>query len=355
MIVDDSVVVRGLISRWIGLAPGFRVVSAAANGRAALAELDAAAPDIVLLDLDMPEIGGLEALPEILARRPSTSVIVVSTLTKRNAEVSLHCLALGAVDYLPKPGSQRELATCTEFRRDLLARVEAISTRHRGAPASATGGAPASSAPPSPPAQPDIIRLPAHRRGCVLIGASTGGPRALLELLRPLARTLERVPILVVQHMPAIFTAVFAEQIQREAGLSCGEARDGERVGPGRVYLAPGGRHMGLELMSGETMIRLDDGPPIHHCRPSVDVLFRDAARAYGAAAAGIVLTGMGTDGTDGARALVDVGATIIAQDEATSVVWGMPGSVARAGLARAVLPIGEIAPAIEAAFGGRR
>jgi two-component system chemotaxis response regulator CheB len=348
MVVDDSVVVRGLISRWIGQAAGFELVAVAQNGRAALDLVETAAPDIVLLDLDMPDLGGMATLPLLLARGPGVSVIVVSTLTQPNAVTSLQCLALGAVDYLPKPTTQHEAATSLDFRRELMARLEALSERHHRA------------AVPSPTQRKPIVmalappvRLPRPR--CLLIGASTGGPRAIIRVLRGLDRVYGRVPILVVQHMPPIFTTVFAEQIANETGIPAREGHDGEPLEAGRVYVAPGGRHMGLARTGGAITIRLDDGAPVQHCRPAVDILFRDAARLFGAGTLGLVLTGMGTDGTKGGRAVAEAGGTVIAQDEATSTVWGMPGSIATAGLARSVLPLDGIAPALEAALARSR
>jgi two-component system chemotaxis response regulator CheB len=351
MIIDDSLVVRGLVTRWIEEADGFEVAGAARNGRVALDMIEAAKPDIVLLDLDMPELDGLATLPQLIARWPSMSVIVVSTLTQRNAEISLRCLSLGAIDYLTKPCTQHEVATSHDFRRELLARLTAIST-HLLQPAEAR--------PPAPTAPPKLSpfiaraeavarRVPAAHGRCLVIGASTGGPRALTQLLKGVAHLAGRAPILIVQHMPPIFTTVFAEQLSRETGLVVREGVDGERVEPNRVYLAPGGRHMGLA--AGEAMIRLDDGPPVRHCRPAVDILFGDAARVFGTGSLGIVLTGMGMDGTDGARALVAAGGQVLAQDEATSTIWGMPGSIAKAGLARSVLALDALPAAIDAAL----
>jgi two-component system chemotaxis response regulator CheB len=354
MVVDDSVVVRGLVSRWIGQADGFELVAAAPNGRAALDLVDQAAPDIVLLDLDMPELDGMATLPQLLARRPGLSVVVVSTLTQRNAVISLRCLALGAVDYLPKPSSQHEAATSLDFRRELMARLEGLSGLHRRASVPLRP-APFASTGSSRPAELSALKRGAARPRCLLIGASTGGPRAVIRVLKGLGRVADRVPILVVQHMPPIFTAVFADQVASETGIPAGEASQDERLEAGRVYIAPGGRHMGLGLDGEAVVIRLDDGPPVRHCRPAVDILFRDAARLFGAGALGLVLTGMGADGTDGARALVEAGGTVIAQDEATSTVWGMPGSIAKAGLARSILPLDAIAPALEAALGRTR
>jgi two-component system, chemotaxis family, protein-glutamate methylesterase/glutaminase len=325
MVVDDSVVVRGLIARWIDEEDAFEVVTTAANGKAAVDALDRVEPDIVLLDLEMPEMDGITALPRLLSRRPGLKVIVVSTLTQRNAAISLRCLSLGALDYLGKPAGHRQVTTSPTFRNELLEKLRALA----GARAE--------------PARPFLrIATAAPRPGirpvrskpqCLLIGASTGGPRAVEEVLVGLGSALQRVPVLVVQHMPPMFTGVFADHLRVQVGVRACEPEDGEPLVAGTVYIAPGGRHMGLSLGLGDPVIRLDDGPPVNFCRPAVDVLFRDAAGIYGPAALAVVLTGMGSDGTEGARALTQAGAAVFAQDEATSTIWGMPGSIAKAGL----------------------
>jgi two-component system chemotaxis response regulator CheB len=347
LVADDSVVVRGLIARWLAES-GIEVVATVSNGLLAIAALDRVEPDIVLLDLDMPELDGMATLPRLLEKRPGLSVIVISTLTQRNAGISLKCLSLGAVDYLPKPGSNREVTTSLAFRQELVAKIQGLARpRRRGA-----WHAPAES---SAPARMPRPRLPVAPR-CLLIGASTGGPRAVGEVLGGLREALRSVPTLIVQHMPPIFTTVFAEHLQSQIGLPAREALDGEAPLPGRVYVAPGGRHMGLlRDKDHKVAIRLDDGPPVNFCRPAVDVLFRDAAATFGASALAVILTGMGSDGLNGAKALVESGAAVIAQDEATSTVWGMPGHVARNGLAEAVLPLDGIAPAVRALLGGSR
>ncbi|KAA2235815.1 chemotaxis response regulator protein-glutamate methylesterase [Salinarimonas soli] len=362
MIVDDSVVVRGLVSRWLTEDGGFEVVGTAANGRAAIDLIERAAPDLVLLDLEMPEVDGFTALPKLLERRPGVSVVVISTLTHRNADVSLKCLSLGATDYLAKPDSHRGVTTSTTFRAELLAKLHALGGARRrrfapAAPAVPSRGrldAPA----PAAPAAPALRTLPRPRAGLVapralLVGASTGGPRAVAQVLGGLGASLQRVPILVVQHMPPIFTAVFAEHLATHTGMIAREPEHGERLTAGRIYVAPGGRHMGLAKDGTAVSIRLDDSPPVNFCRPAVDVLFRDAAAVFGASALAVVLTGMGSDGTNGARALVETGATMIAQDEATSTVWGMPGSIAKAGLAHEILPLDGIAPALKTLLSG--
>ena len=368
LIADDSAVVRGLVARWIGEA-GFTVVGTASNGRIAVEMMMRHDPDVVLLDIDMPELDGTEALPRMLAASPTVQVVMMSTLTTRNADISLKCLALGAVDYLAKPESNRGVTTSDAFRAELVERVRlfgAASARRRGpVPAQIAPGAsmspslspaPASTAPR--PSAPIVLRPKARAvtPRVFLVGASTGGPRAVGEMLEKIgAATLRRVPILIVQHMPPIFTAVFAEHLATRTGLTAAEGKADERLEPGRIYVAPGGRHMGLTGGPGrEPVIRLDDGPLVNFCRPAVDVLFKDAAALFGPATLSVVLTGMGSDGTHGARALVEAGGACLAQDEATSTVWGMPGSVAKAGLAQAVLPLPEIGPALRALLTGQ-
>lgn len=350
MVVDDSVVIRGLVARWIGEAGEFEVVTTAANGRAAVEALDRVEPDIVLLDIEMPEMDGLTALPHLLRRRPGMKIVVISTLTQRNAEISLKCLSLGATDYLPKPDGHRQVTTSAEFRRDLMEKLRGLATARGRVPRQPLNVA---STPVTPPAPRPAPRLVSTRPRCLLIGASTGGPRAVEEVLVGLGSALQRVPTLIVQHMPPMFTGVFADHLRVQLGIRACEPKDGEPLVPGTVYIAPGGRHMGLSAGQGEPIIRLDDGPPVNFCRPAVDVLFRDAAPIFGASALAVILTGMGSDGTHGARALVQAGATVMAQDEATSTIWGMPGSVVKAGLAHDVLPLDSIGPALKATIGG--
>ncbi len=393
MIVDDAVVVRGLMSRWLNEHPRFNVVACARNGRVALEELERGIqPDIVILDLDMPEVDGLTALPLILRKCPTAAVLVASTLTRRNAEISLRCLSLGALDYLPKPETNREVTTSLSFRQELVLKLEALAIA-RGL-VSRPGDAPEPRAPgrtstpepaqqasqrrrawPEPSSRRDDLpaamptprptasgaaaearpRPPIAMRGlhnqvavrCLMIGASTGGPRAVADMLGAIGPLLADVPVVVVQHMPPIFTSVFAEHLRAHTGRPAREPLDGERLQPGTIFVAPGGRHFGMALSDGHVVARLDDGPPVNFCRPSVDVAFLDAAEIYGASALAVVLTGMGHDGLGGTRALYERGATIVVQDEATSTVWGMPGSIARAGLASAVLPLPEIGASV--------
>jgi two-component system chemotaxis response regulator CheB len=282
----------------------------------------------------MPVMNGVEALPLLLRRRPGIRVIVVSTLSQRNAEITLKCLSLGATDYLPKPAGHRQVTTSADFRRELFDKLRGLSFPRARSPRPLLTLAPTELRTSSPPR-------------CLLIGASTGGPRAIEEVLAGLGGALRKVPVLVVQHMPPTFTGVFAEHLSAQLGVRAREPQDGEELVDGMVYVAPGGRHMGLAGGASNPSIRLSDDPPVNFCRPAVDVLFRDAASIIGAGALAVVLTGMGSDGTRGARLLVESGATVLAQDEATSTVWGMPGSVARAGLAQSILPLGAIGPTI--------
>ncbi|HZB38135.1 MAG TPA: chemotaxis response regulator protein-glutamate methylesterase [Beijerinckiaceae bacterium] len=346
LVADDSVVVRGLIGRWLAES-GIDVVASVSNGRAAVEALDRVDPDIVLLDLDMPELDGLGALPRLLAKRPALTVVVVSTLTKRNAEISLKCLRLGAIDYLPKPETNREVTTSTSFRQELVAKVEALARPLRRTAGDGTF--------PRPVAFSSPLRLLPVVPRCLLIGASTGGPKAIGQVLAETGEALRAVPILIVQHMPPIFTAVFAEHLSAQLGLPAREAQHGEALLAGRIYVAPGGRHMGVANRGDIAAIRLDDSAPVNFCRPAVDVLFRDAAAVFGSSALALVLTGMGSDGLQGCRALSQAGAGVIVQDEVTSTVWGMPGHVARAGLAREVLPLDDIGTAVARLVGGGR
>ncbi|WP_430910828.1 protein-glutamate methylesterase/protein-glutamine glutaminase [Methylobacterium sp. sgz302541] len=361
LIADDSAVVRGLVARWIGDA-GFTVVGTAANGRLAIEMMARQDPDVVLLDIDMPELDGTQALPRILAISPGVQVVMMSTLTTRNADISLKCLALGAVDYIAKPESNRGVTTSDAFRNELVERVRTLGSARgaRRAPAPVSALAPR----PGTPAPAPVSRLsgattlrPKPRTvtppKVLLIGSSTGGPRAVGEVLEKIgAATLRRIPTLIVQHMPPVFTAVFAEHLGARTGIPAAEGKAEERLVPGRIYVAPGGRHM--KLAGGrEPVIRLDDGPPVNFCRPAVDVLFNDAAALYGPATLSVILTGMGSDGTNGVRSLGDAGGMVLVQDEATSTVWGMPGSAAKAGLAHAILPLGEIGAALRSLIGG--
>jgi len=358
MVVDDAVVVRGLVSRWLAEQPGLAVVASLRTGRQAVDQLERADPDVVVLDIDMPELDGISALPLLLEKKRDLVVIMASTLTRRNAEISLKALALGAADYVPKPDTNRGITTSTAFRRELIEKIVELGSRRRRRRGEAWGRPAALPRPGLRPvpagAQPIALRpfssIPPR---VLLVGASTGGPQALRNLIPQLASVCDRVPVLITQHMPPTFTTIMAEHLARASGRPAHEPHDGEPIRPGTIYLAPGGRHMQVERRGRLPVVALDDGPLVNFCRPAVDPLFASAAQVWGGAVLALVLTGMGADGARGAAAIAAAGGSVVAQDEASSVVWGMPGTVARAGLCSAVLPLDRIAPKLVDLFAG--
>jgi len=358
MAVDDAVVVRGLVSRWLAEQPGLAVVASLRTGRQAVDQLERADPDVVVLDIDMPELDGISALPLLLEKKRDLVVIMASTLTRRNAEISLKALALGAADYVPKPDTNRGITTSTAFRRELIEKIVELGGRRRRRRGEAWGRPAALPRPGLRPvpagAQPIALRpfssIPPR---VLLVGASTGGPQALRNLIPQLASVCDRVPVLITQHMPPTFTTIMAEHLARASGRPAHEPHDGEPIRPGTIYLAPGGRHMQVERRGRLPVVALDDGPLVNFCRPAVDPLFASAAQVWGGAVLALVLTGMGADGARGAATIAAAGGSVVAQDEASSVVWGMPGTVARAGLCSAVLPLDRIAPKLVDLFAG--
>lgn len=385
MIVDDSVFVRGILKTWLSEDSEFAVVATHANGRLAVNDVVAAQPDVVILDLEMPDMDGLQALPIILERKPNTMVVVASTLTRRGAEVSLRALTLGAADYLPKPDAGRGIAAADDFKRELLAKVRSLGQRARRRPGSArlTAPAPPAAAPSAPAASegsraapvrtsasapPPPVAAPLKRGetrmrsysmspvGILTIGSSTGGPQALTRLFGQIGAAVSGVPVVIAQHMPATFTAILAEHVSRAAGRPAAEGVDGEELVPGRIYIAPGGRHMVVERVKGKPgIIRLNDDPPVNFCRPAVDPLFNAVAQGFGSHTLALVLTGMGSDGARGAGVIADAGGSVIVQDEETSVVWGMPGATASAGNACEILPLDGIARKVNRMLTGAR
>jgi len=349
MVVDDSAVIRGLLQRIMATDPSIEVVASASNGQSAINMLRNHDIQIVVLDIEMPIMDGLSALPHLLEIDPELKVIVASTLTQRNAEISMKALELGATDYLPKPTSPREINADGAFHRELLSKIRSLASRPRLRPrrilAPASGPAAQPLARLTPAKRPIVLRKAAAVTPAVLaVGSSTGGPQALFTLLRSLPKTLT-VPVVITQHMPRLFTSILAQHITRNCGQRCAEGVDGEPLEAGRIFLAPGDRHMLIEPKNGRMVIRLTDDPPENFCRPSVDPMLRSLIAVFGAKVLGVILTGMGSDGLNGAKQLIAAGGNLIAQDEATSVVWGMPGAVANAGLCSAVLPLSDIAP----------
>lgn len=338
MVVDDSAVIRGLVTRALEADPEIQVVASASDGRMAISAVRGQPIDVAVVDIEMPNMDGLTAIPLLLEAAPRLQIIMASTLTRQNAEVSLRALRLGAKDYVPKPSNRSELTGPQLFQRELIAKIKALAGSKRSparAPAAATRPSVASASlalRPMPTEPPEVIA----------IGASTGGPQALLNVLAKLPPALLQ-PILITQHMPATFTTILAEHLQRAAGRPCREARDGEALSTSVVYIAPGDFHMVVEPRGRDRVLRLLQTPPENFCRPSVDPMLRSLASIYGRRLLTLMLTGMGQDGLKGAREVVQAGGYVAAQDEASSVVWGMPGAVATAGLCSAVIPLDEI------------
>ncbi|MCW5687639.1 MAG: chemotaxis response regulator protein-glutamate methylesterase [Pseudolabrys sp.] len=373
MIVDDAIVVRGLFARWIEAEPDLELVASLRNGREAVDAIDRIKPDVVVLDVDMPELDGISALPQLLTKRPGVTIIMASTLTRRNAEISLRALALGATDYITKPSSQNEINAAPDFHRDLIEKIRGLG-RRASKPAAPPPAMPAEPmthilAPPlvpqaAPAAKPvhyaahgpiTLRPMPHMAPRAILIGASTGGPQALNKLLTNIDNVIAQVPVLITQHMPPTFTAILSEHLSRLTRRPVQEAVHSEEITAGRIYMAPGGRHMSVTMKNGVPVIDIGNGAPINFCKPAVDPLFTSAAQVWGTRALAVVLTGMGHDGLAGAHDIVHAGGHVIAQDEASSVIWGMPGQVALAGLCSAVLPIDDIGPKLSRLVGGDR
>ncbi len=362
MIVDDAVVVRGLFARWVEAEPDLEVVASLRTGRDAVNQVERADPDVVVLDVDMPELDGIAALPLLLEKRRDLVIIMASTLTRRNAEISLRALSLGAADYIPKPVTNREVTGSPTFRRELIEKIRNLGLRARRfrpglLPLQGVEPPLAPRYKPRPGTDRPIMLRPmaATPPRVLVIGSSTGGPQALNAIVAQIGGVLDRAPVLITQHMPPTFTAIMAEHLARTANRPVREAQDGEEINVGTIYLAPGGRHMSVSGRDGMAVIAIDDGPLVNFCKPAVDRLFSTAAEVWGSKVLALVLTGMGSDGLRGAQTIVAAGGSVVAQDEASSVVWGMPGQVAHAGVCSAVLPLIEIAPRLVRLFAGER
>lgn len=368
MIVDDSVVIRGLIARWIEAEPDMVVAASLRTGLDAVNQLERINPDVAVLDIEMPELDGISALPKLLAKKRDLVVIMASTLTRRNAEISFKALSLGAADYIPKPESTREPAAADIFKHDLLQKIRQLGGKVRRrssaphvAPASPAERprepAAAASAAPSVASQAALVKRsfsPTAPRA-LLIGSSTGGPQALMALVAEIGPVIDRFPVLITQHMPPTFTTILAEHLARASRRPAHEGMDGETIKTGNIYLAPGGRHMRVVRQGAGAAIALDDGPPVNFCKPAVDPMFTSAIDVWQSGILAVVLTGMGSDGMRGGKEIVAAGGNVIAQDEASSVVWGMPGAAANAGICAAVLPLNQIGPKLVRLFAGDR
>jgi len=365
MIADDAVVVRGLFARWVDAESDMQVVATARTGREAIERVVHADPDVVVLDVDMPELDGLAALPLLLEKKRDLTIIMASTLTRRNAEISLKALSLGATDYIPKPQTTVAVDPTSSFRRELIEKVRVLANRRKRAAPDLAVGKPSEQcalpkigkAPPLVPQQPlqKLREFPAVVPRVLVVGASTGGPQAVTGLMKELRGVMDDFPVLITQHMPPTFTTILAEHIARVSGTPTREAVDGHEINSGNIYLAPGGKHLTVARRDGIAVTQVTDDPPVNFCKPAVDPMFASAASLWGQWVLGLVLTGMGADGLQGAKSIIANGGAVIAQDEATSVVWGMPGQVAQAGLASAILPLDQIAGTITKLFAGEK
>jgi len=396
MIADDSAVIRGLLTRWLSNDGDLLIKGTVNDGQSAVDRLRDWEPDIAILDIEMPIMSGLEALPKLLAQNPKLKVIMVSALTTKGADITLRALELGASDYIPKPEASA-VGGAEAFRLELISKVKALCGRHSPRPvpsplspapssmivpshkatslpqtplpqsrfAVPSQGAPIAKAPeanplaskPKPLSMAETVVKPAALKTglasfrpkipakILVVGSSTGGPPALKIFLQELKPSW-RLPILIVQHMPAAFTPILAQHLNEACSLSVVEAKNGQVIEAGHVYIAPGDYHMTIKGTRAEPVIELDQKPQENFCRPAVDPLFRSAADLYGGSTLGVVLTGMGSDGCLGAKTIRDKGGRVYVQDQETSIVWGMPGAIADAGLADMIKPIPALAEA---------
>jgi two-component system chemotaxis response regulator CheB len=339
LVVDDAVVFRRMLAEELGKDPALEVVGTAANGRIALARMAQVAPDAIILDVEMPEMDGLVMLTELRKTYPRLPVIMFSALTERGAQATLEALSRGASDYFTKPAQPEGLqASLAVIREQLIPKVKALCCRETKTTSTETRQPPR----PSPLARrcsPGPVEV-------LAVGTSTGGPNALAEVFGRLPADFP-VPILVVQHMPPMFTRLLAERLSAQFAIPAREASSGGVLQPAHAWIAPGDHHLAVVRDGRQVRMMVHQEPPENSCRPAADVLLRSVAQVYGANSLSVILTGMGQDGLRGCEAIHEAGGQILCQDEASSVVWGMPGHVARAGLADRVLPLSLIADEI--------
>ena len=333
LVVDDAVVVRRILTQVLSAEPDIEVVGAAANGRLALAQLAQLSPDVVTLDIEMPELDGLATLVELRNSFPRLPVIMFSTLTVRGAISTLDALAHGATDYVTKPADVGSAALAqARIREELVPRIRALTGRSTRPPNQVRASRASARPRGGPPLRVDLL----------VIGVSTGGPNALAEILSVLPGEFP-LPIVIVQHMPPMFTRFLAERLASISRIAVREGEDGGLLEPGVAWVAPGDHHVLLRRDRDQLRLGVNQDPPVNSCRPAVDPLFRSAAEVGGNRTLALILTGMGQDGLRGAEAVHRAGGQVLAQDEASSVVWGMPGAIVAAGLADRVLPLGGI------------
>jgi two-component system chemotaxis response regulator CheB len=358
LVVDDTIMYRKVVGDILAEMPGVEVVGTANNGKIALARIASLKPDLITLDVEMPVMNGLETLQEMQKSFPDVGVIMLSTLTKRGSESTMKALELGAFDFIAKPDSDAMQDNLQMLKNALLPRVKAYAKRlemrvllkQRTRPVGAVGAQPSPAAyAAAPAATVTMAAAPSRRTGkskAVAIGISTGGPNALTRMLPQLPKL--GVPIFVVQHMPPLFTKSLAESLDAKCQYEVREAEHNEVVKPDVIYIAPGGRHMRVASgTGGAKIIQITDDPPENNCKPAADYMFRSVAREYGALSTGVIMTGMGGDGTLGLKVLKSFGAVTIGQDEESCVVYGMPKTAAEAGVVDVVAPLPMIAPEI--------
>jgi two-component system chemotaxis response regulator CheB len=336
LLVDDSSVTRRVIGAALSEHPEIEVVASLPNGELALARLPDVQPDVVILDVEMPGMDGVETLLKLRQAHPSLPVIMFSALTERGAEVTVRALAAGASDYVCKPSATAGRSAESVISQELIPKILALC------------GRPSLRSPTIKPPASNERRTRRRQAELVVIASSTGGPNALAELLPLLPPSLP-VPVLIVQHMPPVFTRYLAERFNAVGPLRAREASEGDPLVPGQILVAPGDYHLEIHRDAQGSRATLNQGPPENSCRPAADVLFRSAAAGYGASVLAVVLTGMGQDGLVGARAVVEAGGQVLVQNGPSCVVWGMPKAVEQAGLADRVLPLSELAGEITA------
>ncbi len=341
LVVDDSALMRRLVKHAVESDSDLSVCGTAFSGVSALAQIEQMSPDLITLDIEMPQMDGLATLSQLRKRWPQLPVVICSSLTERGASTTLEALSRGADDYIPKPASGLTLEdNLKQFGVDLTRKIRPLLRL------------PAAGSADTPPVAPTQAVLPAREHtaqseiSLLVIGSSTGGPNALDAVLAQLPAAFP-VPVLIAQHMPPLFTRLLAERLDARCPLRVREGVEGSPLKPGTVWLSPGDHHMRLVCEAGVPTLRLDQKPPVNFCRPAVDVLLESAVECYGAGVLAVILTGMGRDGYNGCRALYLQGGSVYAQDEASSVVWGMPGAVVKDGLAERVLPLSELGSAI--------
>lgn len=356
MLVDDSAVIRGLISRHLDTEPSIEIVASVSNGQMAVNMVEKAAPDVIVLDIEMPIMDGITAIPLLIEKNPEAKILMCSTLSEKGAEITLKALTLGATDCIVKPTTSSGIASGEDFKVELIRLIKTLGPVNIStSPASQTTSSSTADPANEQPIQKFSLRSELSdykgKPDLIAVGSSTGGPQALFSVL-PHFKGFN-IPIVITQHMPKTFTTILAQHIQTNCNITCHEGAEGMKLENGVAYVAPGGYHMELRREKLDTFITLSEGPPENFCKPSVDPMMRSAIEIYGRKVLGVMLTGMGNDGKNSFTDLAKLGGMIVAQDEETSVVWGMPGAVANNNICSAVLPLNEIGPWVNKAVTG--